>query len=162
MSESGFWFENVGGFCIGFIAGPACYFGARLKHRLGYDDALDAFGIHAIAGSDNDWDAREVTYFECYWHHFYKYTRMSGNTPYWILRHRSNRGSWKERSVLCEGQWRCLPPSLPSLRSSIYHRMVFLLYNFYPPFSQMDYWSESDRRGGGEGSWQGFAWWNSH
>lgn len=27
-----------------------CYFGAQLKHRLGYDDALDAFGVHAIGG----------------------------------------------------------------------------------------------------------------
>ena len=40
----------TGGFFIGFIGGPACYFGAQLKKRLGFDDALDAFGIHAIGG----------------------------------------------------------------------------------------------------------------
>ena len=27
-----------------------CYFGITLKHRLGYDDALDAFGVHGIGG----------------------------------------------------------------------------------------------------------------
>jgi len=42
--------DQTGGFVIGFIAGPICYFGAQIKHYLGYDDALDAFGIHAIGG----------------------------------------------------------------------------------------------------------------
>jgi hypothetical protein len=32
------------------VAGPLCFFGANLKHRLGYDDALDAFGIHGVGG----------------------------------------------------------------------------------------------------------------
>ena len=36
---------------IGFIGGAICYFAvARLKERLGYDDSLDAFGIHGIGG----------------------------------------------------------------------------------------------------------------
>jgi Amt family ammonium transporter len=43
--------DQNGGFFIGFIAGPLCYFGAQIKHRLGLDDALDAFGIHAIGGT---------------------------------------------------------------------------------------------------------------
>ena len=37
-------------FIIGFIGGPLCYFGAQVKHYIGIDDALDAFGLHAIGG----------------------------------------------------------------------------------------------------------------
>lgn len=40
-----------GAFCIGGVAGAACYWGATaLKSRLGYDDSLDVFGVHAIGG----------------------------------------------------------------------------------------------------------------
>jgi ammonium transporter, Amt family len=35
---------------IGLAAGLACYGGVLLKDRLGYDDALDAFGVHGIGG----------------------------------------------------------------------------------------------------------------
>lgn len=36
---------------IGFLVSPICYFGIDLiKHRLGIDDALDAFGCHGIGG----------------------------------------------------------------------------------------------------------------
>lgn len=42
--------DTTGGFFIGFLAGPVCYGGVALKHYLGYDDALDAFGVHAIGG----------------------------------------------------------------------------------------------------------------
>ncbi|MDR2587172.1 MAG: ammonium transporter [Coriobacteriales bacterium] len=36
---------------MGFIVSPVCYFAISfLKHKLGYDDALDAFGCHAIGG----------------------------------------------------------------------------------------------------------------
>ena len=42
--------DPTGGFFIGALAGPVCYYGAILKHQLGYDDALDAFGVHAIGG----------------------------------------------------------------------------------------------------------------
>ncbi len=33
----------TGAFVCGVLGGPICYFGAQMKHRLGYDDALDAF-----------------------------------------------------------------------------------------------------------------------
>lgn len=37
---------------IGFVAGGLCYFFvAVLKEKLGYDDTLDAFGIHGIGGT---------------------------------------------------------------------------------------------------------------
>ncbi len=35
---------------IGLLAGPVCYFAVSLKSRLGYDDSLDAFGLHAVGG----------------------------------------------------------------------------------------------------------------
>ena len=36
---------------MGFIVSPVCYFAiSGLKVRLGYDDALDAFGCHAVGG----------------------------------------------------------------------------------------------------------------
>jgi Amt family ammonium transporter len=36
---------------MGLIVSPICYFAISfLKHKLGYDDALDAFGCHAIGG----------------------------------------------------------------------------------------------------------------
>ncbi|MBL8191685.1 MAG: ammonium transporter [Acidobacteria bacterium] len=36
---------------IGFIAGVVCFFAVtELKKRLGYDDSLDAFGVHGIGG----------------------------------------------------------------------------------------------------------------
>lgn len=42
--------DPTGAFVIGFLAGPWCYYCARLKHYFGYDDALDAFGVHATGG----------------------------------------------------------------------------------------------------------------
>ncbi|WP_088187435.1 ammonium transporter [Desulfosporosinus sp. FKA] len=37
---------------IGFVAGGVCYLGVSvLKDKLGYDDALDVFGIHGIGGT---------------------------------------------------------------------------------------------------------------
>jgi Amt family ammonium transporter len=36
---------------IGLSAGVACYLGVLLKHRVGYDDALDAFGVHGVGGA---------------------------------------------------------------------------------------------------------------
>jgi len=36
---------------IGIAAGVVCFIGATsLKHALGYDDSLDAFGVHGIGG----------------------------------------------------------------------------------------------------------------
>ncbi|HMR31196.1 MAG TPA: ammonium transporter [Geminicoccaceae bacterium] len=40
-----------GALMIGIAAGILCYWGATsLKHMLGYDDALDVFGVHGIGG----------------------------------------------------------------------------------------------------------------
>jgi Amt family ammonium transporter len=42
----------VGSIAIGVAAGFCCYVGAVwLKNMLGYDDALDAFGVHAVGGA---------------------------------------------------------------------------------------------------------------
>ena len=41
----------AGALVIGIAAGIACYWGATwLKHKLGYDDSLDAFGVHGVGG----------------------------------------------------------------------------------------------------------------
>jgi Amt family ammonium transporter len=41
----------AGALVIGVAAGVFCYWGATaLKHAFGYDDALDAFGVHAVGG----------------------------------------------------------------------------------------------------------------
>jgi Amt family ammonium transporter len=42
--------DMTGAFFIGFFGGPLCYLAAQIKHYVGLDDALDAFGIHAIGG----------------------------------------------------------------------------------------------------------------
>ncbi|WP_091534757.1 ammonium transporter [Fontimonas thermophila] len=40
-----------GALVIGLVAGVVCFFAvAYLKQMLGYDDALDAFGVHAVGG----------------------------------------------------------------------------------------------------------------
>jgi Amt family ammonium transporter len=36
---------------IGSVAGLVCYFALNLKPRLGYDDSLDAFGVHGVGGA---------------------------------------------------------------------------------------------------------------
>jgi Amt family ammonium transporter len=35
---------------IGAVASVVCYAAVRIKHRLGHDDSLDAFGVHGIGG----------------------------------------------------------------------------------------------------------------
>jgi Amt family ammonium transporter len=41
----------VGAIVLGFVAAIACfYFVTSVKHKLGYDDSLDVFGIHGIGG----------------------------------------------------------------------------------------------------------------
>ncbi len=41
----------VGALIIGIVAGIACFWGATsLKHMAGYDDSLDAFGVHGVGG----------------------------------------------------------------------------------------------------------------
>jgi Amt family ammonium transporter len=42
----------TGALAIGAAAGVICYWGCTgLKHMFGYDDALDAFGVHAVGGA---------------------------------------------------------------------------------------------------------------
>src|SRR6266705_1217561 len=42
----------VGSLFIGIAAGVFCYWGCTgLKHMFGYDDALDAFGVHGVGGA---------------------------------------------------------------------------------------------------------------
>ncbi len=44
--------DPVGAFFIGLIAGILCFIACtKLKSALGYDDALDVFGIHAFGGA---------------------------------------------------------------------------------------------------------------
>jgi Amt family ammonium transporter len=44
--------DPTGALAIGAAAGVVCYWGCTgLKHMLGYDDALDAFGVHAVGGA---------------------------------------------------------------------------------------------------------------
>lgn len=41
----------MGALVIGLVAGVGCFFAAtRMKRALGYDDALDCFGVHGIGG----------------------------------------------------------------------------------------------------------------
>jgi Amt family ammonium transporter len=43
--------DPVGALIIGAAAGVGCYWGATsLKRTLGYDDSLDAFGVHGVGG----------------------------------------------------------------------------------------------------------------
>jgi len=42
---------GVSTLAIGLIAGVVCFWSATwLKHKMGYDDSLDAFGVHCIGG----------------------------------------------------------------------------------------------------------------
>ena len=43
--------DPTGAIIIGIIAGVVCFWSATsLKHMLGYDDSLDAFGVHGVGG----------------------------------------------------------------------------------------------------------------
>jgi Amt family ammonium transporter len=43
--------EPGGALVIGFAAGAVCFWSATsMKHMFGYDDSLDAFGVHAVGG----------------------------------------------------------------------------------------------------------------
>jgi Amt family ammonium transporter len=43
--------DPSGGLIIGLVAGAVCFWGASwLKHKIGYDDSLDCFGIHGVGG----------------------------------------------------------------------------------------------------------------
>ena len=44
--------DPMGALIIGLVAGPICYVSAVwVKRLLGYDDSLDAFGIHGVGGA---------------------------------------------------------------------------------------------------------------
>ncbi len=40
----------LGALAIGLVAGGACCLAVTVKHRLGYDDALDVVGVHLVGG----------------------------------------------------------------------------------------------------------------
>ena len=43
--------DPMGALIIGALAGVVCFFAATtLKHAMGYDDSLDAFGVHGVGG----------------------------------------------------------------------------------------------------------------
>jgi ammonium transporter, Amt family len=42
--------QPVGAMALGVLASLICYYGIILKDKLGYDDSLDAFGLHGIGG----------------------------------------------------------------------------------------------------------------
>lgn len=43
--------DPIGALAIGFGVSVVCLFGIRLKHAFGYDDSLDAFGVHGLGGA---------------------------------------------------------------------------------------------------------------
>jgi Amt family ammonium transporter len=42
--------KPYGAMALGFMASLICYMAIQLKNKLGYDDSLDAFGIHGVGG----------------------------------------------------------------------------------------------------------------
>ncbi|NTV02580.1 MAG: ammonium transporter [Chlorobiaceae bacterium] len=42
--------QPAGAFALGAIASIICYLAIMLKGKLGYDDSLDAFGVHGVGG----------------------------------------------------------------------------------------------------------------
>lgn len=42
--------QPFGAFCLGVFASVLCYIAILVKNKLGYDDTLDAFGIHGVGG----------------------------------------------------------------------------------------------------------------
>jgi Amt family ammonium transporter len=42
--------QPYGAMILGLLASLICYMGIQMKNKLGYDDSLDAFGIHGIGG----------------------------------------------------------------------------------------------------------------
>src|SRR5215471_8940238 len=43
--------DPMKGILIGLAAGVVCYYACNLKSKFGYDDALDAFGVHGVGGT---------------------------------------------------------------------------------------------------------------
>jgi len=51
MTPAAGFVDVKGALIIGLAAGAVCFWGATgLKHMLGYDDSLDAFGVHGVGG----------------------------------------------------------------------------------------------------------------
>lgn len=45
------WAGPMGSIMLGLVVGAVCFWSVtRLKHNLGYDDSLDAFGVHGVGG----------------------------------------------------------------------------------------------------------------
>lgn len=42
--------QPYGAMALGILASVVCYLAIQLKNRMGYDDSLDAFGIHGVGG----------------------------------------------------------------------------------------------------------------
>jgi len=42
--------QPYGALILGIIASMVCYMAIQIKNKLGYDDSLDAFGIHGVGG----------------------------------------------------------------------------------------------------------------
>jgi Amt family ammonium transporter len=42
--------QPLGAMILGALASTICYMAIQLKNKLGYDDSLDAFGIHGVGG----------------------------------------------------------------------------------------------------------------
>ncbi len=42
--------QPAGAIALGVLASVVCYFAIMMKNKLGYDDSLDAFGIHGVGG----------------------------------------------------------------------------------------------------------------
>ena len=42
--------QPYGALVLGIIASMVCYMAIQIKNKLGYDDSLDAFGIHGVGG----------------------------------------------------------------------------------------------------------------
>ncbi len=43
--------QPTGALCLGIAASIVCYCAILLKEKLGYDDSLDAFGVHGVGGT---------------------------------------------------------------------------------------------------------------
>jgi ammonium transporter, Amt family len=42
--------DQTAAFAMGLLGTPLVYIGIQCKHRMGFDDALDAFGVHGVGG----------------------------------------------------------------------------------------------------------------
>jgi len=42
--------QPYGALALGILASFICYYAILLKNKLGYDDSLDAFGVHGVGG----------------------------------------------------------------------------------------------------------------